>query len=92
MMGSRKNYWGQHDIINKTKVLNKRGSYTIHDVITTKYHKYPFYAKLKHDNILDKVDKLPWGGLLKMMSHEAYSIQIHVCTMTLANINHKQKE
>ena len=31
------NDWGQHDITNKTIILNKQGSDMIHDVIPTKY-------------------------------------------------------
>ena len=32
---------GQRGIINRIKILTKRGSDKIHDVIPTKYKKYP---------------------------------------------------
>ena len=35
-MESTQNDWGQQDIINETKILTKRGSDTIHDVIPKK--------------------------------------------------------
>ena len=50
---------GQRDIINKTKILTKQGSDTIHDVIPTKYHKYPSNPILKYVNVLAKVNKSP---------------------------------
>ena len=31
------NYWGQCDIINKTKIITQGGSDTIHEIILTKY-------------------------------------------------------
>ena len=37
-------------------------------------------------DILDKVNKSPYGSLLNMTPHEAYSIKIHVCTMTIVSI------
>ena len=55
------NYWGQRHIITKTKIWTKQGSDKIHDVIPTKYQKYPSNKILKHDNVLAKVNKLPWG-------------------------------
>ena len=42
MLEFMQNYWGQHDIINKIKILSKQGLDKIHDVISTKYQKYPF--------------------------------------------------
>ena len=44
------NEWGQHDIINKIIILNKRGSDMIHDVITTKYQKDLSTTILEHAN------------------------------------------
>ena len=58
-MESTQNDWGQCDIINKTKILAKRGSDKIHDIIQTKYQKNPSNTILKHANVLDKVNKLP---------------------------------
>ena len=54
-----KNDWGQRDIVNKTKILNKRGSNKIHDVIMMKYQKCPSNKILKHANVSDKVTKPP---------------------------------
>ena len=65
------NDWRQRDIINKTKILTKWGLDKIHEAIPTKYHKYPSNTILKHANVLAKWNKLPWGGLLNVPSHEA---------------------
>ena len=54
------NDWGQCDIINKTKILTKRGSDKVHDIIPTKYQKYPSDTILKHANVLSKSNKLPY--------------------------------
>ena len=43
-------------------------------------------------NVLPKVNELHKGCLLDMTPHGAYIIPIHVHTMTLAEINHKQKD
>ena len=86
------NDWGQCDIINKSKILAKRGWYKIHDIIQTKYQKYPSNTILKRANVLDKVNKLPYGRLLNMPSHDAYSITMHLRTMSLVETNHKHKE
>ena len=50
------NDWGQHYIINKIIILNKRGSDMIHDVITTKYQKYLSATILDYANFLAKVN------------------------------------
>ena len=50
---------GQHEIINKIIILNKRGSDMIHDVITKKYQKYFTTTILEHANFLAKVNKSP---------------------------------
>ena len=92
IMDFTQNDWVQRDITNKTRTLTKRGSDTIHAVIPKKYQKYPSNPILKHANVLDEVNKSPWGFLLNMPSHDAYSIPIHVHTMTLADISHEQKE
>ena len=42
-----KNDWGQRDIINRIKTSTKQGSDEIHDVIPTKYQKYPSNTILK---------------------------------------------
>ena len=47
---------------------------------------------IKHANVLAKVNKLPWGHLQNVKPHDAYSIPIHVLTMTLADISHEQKK
>ena len=57
--GFIQNDWGHREIINKTKILTKQGSYTIHDVIPTKYQKYSSNTILKQDIFLDKVNKSP---------------------------------
>ena len=92
MIEFTQNNWCQRDIINKTKLLTKKDSDMIHDVIPTKYQKYPSNTILKHANILAKVDRLPLGSLINTTSHDAYSIPIHVRTMTLSDISHEQKE
>ena len=86
------NEWCQCDIINKTKIITKQGSDKIHGIIPKKYQNYTSNTILKHDNVLAKVDQLPWGRLLNTPSHDAYSITIHMCTMTLADISYKQNE
>ena len=50
-------YWGQCDIINKTKILTKRGSDNIHDVIPSKCQKHPSNKILKQADVLAKVNK-----------------------------------
>ena len=86
------NECGQRDITNRIKILTKRGSDKIHDVILKIYHKYPSNTILKHANVLAEVNKLPQGSLLNMPSHDSYSIPIHVRTTILADISHEQKE
>ena len=49
----------KHEIIKKPKILTKRGSDNIHDVILTKYQKYTSDTILKHANVLAKANKLP---------------------------------
>ena len=53
------NDWGQHYIINKIIILNKRGSDMIHDVIPTKYQKYFSTTLIEHANFLAKINKSP---------------------------------
>ena len=81
------NYWGQREIINKIKMLNKRGTDTIHATIPTKNWKYPSTTILKYVNILAKVNKSPYGCLPNIRPHNTYSITIHICTVTLLNIS-----
>ena len=64
----------------------------IHDVIPTKYQTYFSTTILEHANVLDKVDKSPLNVLRNMTPHDAYSITIHVRTVTLSDISHEQKE
>ena len=42
-------------------------------------------------DVLDKVNKFPWGRLQNMTPHDAYIIPIHVRIVTLAGISHEQK-
>ena len=91
-MDFTQNDWGQHNIINKIIILNKRGSDMIHDVIPIKYQKYFSTTIIEHTKCLAKVNKSPWGHLHNMTPHDAYSITIHVLTATLAEISHEQKE
>ena len=60
--------------------------------IPKKYQKYLSNTTLKHAIFLDKENKLPYGNLHNMTPHDACSIVIHVRTMKLAGIGHKQKE
>ena len=64
----------------------------IHAVILTKYQKYPSTTILKHVNVLAKVNKSRLGRLPNITPHDAYSITIHVRTVTLADISHEQKK
>ena len=84
------NYWGWHAIISNIIILTKRGTDRIHAIIPTKYYKYPSTTILKHTNVLAKVDQLPYGSLPNMTPHESYSITIHLRTVTLSEISHKQ--
>ena len=64
----------------------------IYTIITEKYQKYPPTTLLKNVDVLAKVNKLPYGHLLNLTPHDAYSITIHVRTMTLADISHEKKQ
>ena len=92
MISFTQNDWGQCDIINRIIILTKRGTDTRHSVIPTKYQKYPSTTILKHMNYLDKLNKSPYVCLLTMAPHDAYSITTNVCTMTISEISHKQKD
>ena len=70
-------------------MLTMQGTDMIHAVITTKYHKYPSTTILNHSNILSKVNKLPCRCLLQITPHDAYSITIHVLTVTQVVVGHK---
>ena len=63
----------------------------IHAKIPTKYQKYPSNTILKHANVLDKVNKLPYVSLLNMIPNDAYSITIHVLTITILDSSHEHK-
>ena len=76
---------GQCDIIKKIMIITKRDNDTIQAVIMKKYQNYPSTTILKHANILAKVKKSPYVRLLNMMPYHAYSITIHVRTMTISN-------
>ena len=82
----------KRDIINNIIILAKRGTYMVQAVIPKKCHKYPSTKILKHANVLAKVNKMPWGYLHNMAPHDAYSIPIHVRTVTLAEMSHRQKK
>ena len=47
-------------------ILTKLGADTIYTVLPMKYQKYPSTTILKHANVLDKVNKLPYKSLLDM--------------------------
>ena len=64
----------------------------IHAAIPEKYKKYPSTTIPTHVNVLAKLHKLPHVRLLNMMPHDDYSITIHIHTMTMSNIRHKQNE
>ena len=49
-----------------------------------KYQKYPSTTILKHENVLDKVNKLPYACLHHMAPHDAYSITIQLHKITIA--------
>ena len=61
--------------MNRIINLTKRDSDAIHEIIPTEYHKYPSSTILKIVNVLAKVNKLPWGGLLNMPPHDATVFQ-----------------
>ena len=86
------NDWGQREITNKIVILTKRSADTIHDFILTKYQKYPSTTILKHANVLEKVNKPPYGSLSNITPHNAYSITIYVYIVMLADSSHEQKE
>ena len=92
MMEFTKNDWYQRDIINKIIISTKQDTITIHVIIPKKYQKYPSTTILKNANVLAKVNKLPYEFLHNMTSHDAYIITIHVLTITISDISHKQKE
>ena len=85
-MSFTQNDWGQRDIIKKFIILNKWSKKTIHAVLPKKYQKYLSTTILKNENVLAKVNKLPWGSLLHMTPHDSYSITIHVRTMATLDI------
>ena len=68
-MSFTQNDWSQPNITSKIIILTKRGTDTIHDVIQTKYHKYPSTTILKHVNVLAKVNKSHYMRLLNMTPH-----------------------
>ena len=78
------NYWSQRDVMNKIIILTKLGTDMIQAVIPTKFKKYPSTTILKHAGVLFTLNKSPWGCLQNMTPHDAYSIPIHVCTLTLS--------
>ena len=47
---------------------------------------------VNHAIFLAKVNKFPYVNLLNMTPHDIYSITIHIGTMAIADISHKQKE
>ena len=92
MMCFTQNYSGQCDIINRNIILTKQVTDTIHAVIPKKYHKYPLTTILKHVDFLDELNILPYVRLLDIMPHDAYSITIHIRTMTILDISQEQKD
>ena len=63
----------------------------MHTIIPTKYQKYPSTKILKHANVLTKSNKSPWGRLHNITPRDAYTIPIHVCTVTLADNSHEKR-
>ena len=53
---------------------------------------YPPTTVLKHSDVLDEVNKCMCVSLRNMKPHDAYSITIHVCTMTIPDISDKQTD
>ena len=90
-MSFTNNEWSKCDIINKIIILIKRVVDTIYATILTKYEKYPSTTILKYANVLAKVNKLPYGCLLNTTRHDAKTITMHICTMNLTDISHKQR-
>ena len=84
-----KNDWGQRDTINTIIILTKIDLDTIHAAILTKYCKYASTTILTHANFLAKVNKLSYGSFPNITPHDAYSITIHVRTVTLLEISYK---
>ena len=92
MMSFNYNSLGQRTIINNIMILTKRGADRMNTVILEKYQKYPSTTILKHVNVLAKLNKFPYSSLLNMMPDDAYVFTIHVLTMNLVDISHKQNE
>ena len=46
--------------------------------------------KLKHVNVLKKVNKSPYECLINMTPHNDYRITIHIRTITLVESRHKK--
>ena len=88
MMSFAHNDWGQREIINNVIILTKRVADTIYTVIPTKYHKYPSTTIIKQEYGLAKVNKPPYGRLLKMKPHKTYIITINVRTTNMVGIIH----
>ena len=57
-----------------------------------KYQDYTSTTIPRHANVLAKANKYPYGRLLDMTQHDAYSISIHVRAMTIVEISHTKKE
>ena len=79
-------------MIIKIIILNKKSRDTIHAIVLRKYKKYPSTTILKHANVLAKVNKSPYVRLLNTTPQKAYSITIHVHTMTIPNISNEQNK
>ena len=92
MMSHTHNEWVQRDIINNIIILTKQDADMIYTIIPTKHQNYPSTKILNHANVLAKVNKSPYERLLGMAPHDAYILTIHVLTMTLVYIIHKQKD
>ena len=56
----------------------------------TKYWTYLSTTILKHANIFAKVNKSPYGRLHNMTTHDANSITIHICTLTIDENSNKK--
>ena len=63
----------------------------MHAAIPKKYQKYPSTTILKHNHVLAKANKQPYGRLHHMIPHAAYSIKVHVSTIIIAGIGNKKR-
>ena len=88
---SHKNEWGQRESINRIKILTKQGSDKIHDVIQTKYQKYPSNTILNMLLFWHKEINRLMGVYTIWHLMTLTVLPIHIRTMTLADISHGKR-